>query len=310
MITPCGAAGSAHGLESDDEIRATRRHLGIGLGVLAYALFSVHDADIKWLVTDLPVWEILFARSITIFAGSLLAGRRALAVRALTTPMRAALTGRAVLLLTAWLLYYVAARYLPLAQMLTLYFAAPILTTLMAAPLLGEKVTPARWLSVGVGFAGALVASDPFGLRLSLPVLMVLTAAGLWGYSVILMRRIARRESSLLQMLFQNGFFMAVTGIGMVLTWHAPSPVQMALMLASGVVGGLGQFCIFEAARFAPASVMATVEYTALVWAFILGYAIWGDIPHLAVWIGAALILVAGALLLAGERRGERSGDG
>jgi drug/metabolite transporter (DMT)-like permease len=284
--------------------------LGIGLGVLAYAAFSVHDADIKWLVTDLPVWEILFARSVAIFAGSLLIGRQALAVRAVTTPMRAALAGRAVLLLVAWLLYYVAARYLPLAQMLTLYFAAPVLTTVMAAPLLGEKVTTARWASVSVGFLGVLVACDPFGLSFSLPVLMVLTAAALWGYSVILMRRIARRESSLLQMLFQNGFFLVVTGLGTVLTWHHPSPGQLALMLASGVLGGFGQFCIFEAARHAPASVMATVEYTSLVWAFILGYAIWGDIPHLAVWVGAGLILVAGALLLEGERRAERKADG
>jgi drug/metabolite transporter (DMT)-like permease len=84
----------------------------------------------------------------------------------------------------------------------------------------------------------------------------------------------------------------------------------MALMLASGVLGGFGQFCIFEAARHAPASVMATVEYTSLVWAFVLGYAIWGDIPDLAVWVGAALIVVAGALLLAGERRAEGGGDG
>ena len=80
----------------------------------------------------------------------------------------------------------------------------------MAGPLLGEKVTPARWISVSIGFAGVLVACDPFGLQVSLPVLMVLTAAALWGYSVILMRRIARRRASLLQMLFQNGFFMVV----------------------------------------------------------------------------------------------------
>jgi drug/metabolite transporter (DMT)-like permease len=159
---------------------------------------------------------------------------------------------------------------------------------------------------VGVGFAGVLVACDPFGLRFSLPVLMVLTAAALWGYSVILMRRIARRESSLVQMLFQNGFFMAVTGIGTMLTWQQPSPAQMALMLASGVLGGFGQFCIFEAARHAPASVMATVEYTALIWAFILGYVIWGDIPVPAVFIGAGLILLAGMLLVLAEQRATR----
>ncbi len=284
--------------------------LGIGLSVLAYAVFSVHDADIKWLVTDLPIWEVVFARSIIIFFATLVVGRRALAVRAATTPLRRALVGRSTLLLTAWLLFYVAARSLPLAQLLTLYFAAPILTTLLAAPLLGEQVTPARWISVGVGFVGVVVACDPFGLEFSLPVLMVLTAAALWGYGVVLMRRIARRESSLLQMLFQNGFFMVVTGVGSALTWHPPGQFELLLMLGSGVLGGLGQFCMFEAARFAPASVMATMEYSSLVWAFVLGYAIWGDIPDLAVWAGAALILAAGALLLVSERRAERGGDG
>jgi drug/metabolite transporter (DMT)-like permease len=284
--------------------------LGIGLGVLAYALFSAHDADLKWLVADLPIWEVVFARSAIIFFGTLAIGGPTLAVRAATTPMRLALAGRGVLLLAAWLLYFTASRSLPLAQLLTLYFSAPILTTLLAGPLLGERVTRARWISVGIGFVGVLVACDPAGLQVSLPVLMVLTAAALWGYTVVLMRRIALLEPSLVQMLFQNGFFMVATGVGMALTWQTPDPWQSALMLAAGALGGVGQFCIFEAARHAPASVMATIDYTSLVWAFLLGYAIWGDIPHLAVWSGAGLILVAGTLLLVTERRNERSGDG
>lgn len=277
--------------------------LGIGLGVLAYAAFTVHDADIKWLVATLPLWQVVFARSIIIFVACLAVGGRGLALRALSTPLRAALTGRAVLLLAAWLLYYAASRALPLAQLQTLYYAAPVLTTVMAAPLLGEQVTRARWAAVGVGFAGVLVASDPAGLRLSLPVAMVLAAAGMWGYTVILMRRIARSETSLLQMLFQNGFFVLASGIATIFTWQAPSAAEVALMLACGVLGGLGQFCIYEAARHAPASVMATVEYTSLVWAFVLGWLIWGDIPRLAVWAGAGLIIAAGALLLVTERR-------
>ena len=286
----------------------SRATLGIGLGVLAYAAFAVHDADIKWLVQDLSIWEVVFVRSLTIFVYALLAGGRNLAVRAVTTPMRLPLAGRGALLLTAWLLYYLASRDLPLAQMLTLYFAAPVLTTILAAPLLGERVTRARWLSVGLGFVGVVVACDPAGLTLSLPVGMVLAAAALWGYGVVLMRRIALREPTLLQMLFQNGFFALVTGIGLAFTWQAPGPWQVVLMLGSGVLGGLGQFCLFEAARHAPASVMATVEYSSLVWAFVLGYAIWGDIPDPAVWAGAALILGAGALLVVAERRGEGGG--
>jgi drug/metabolite transporter (DMT)-like permease len=280
--------------------------LGIGLGLGAYAVFSVHDATIKWLVADLPVWQVVFIRSVMITTGALAIGGRPVALRALTTPMRLPLIGRGILLITAWILYFVASRGLPLAQMLTLYFAAPVLTTLMAAPLLGERVTPTRWASVGLGFVGVLIACNPVGLRFSTPVLMVLAAAALWGYGVVLMRRIARREPSLVQMLFQNSFFTLVTGIGSLFVWQPVGAWQWVLMLSIGLFGGLGQFCLFEAARHAPASVMASVEYTSLIWAFVLGYLIWGDDPALAVWIGAALILLAGAILLAGERRAER----
>jgi drug/metabolite transporter (DMT)-like permease len=81
---------------------------------------------------------------------------------------------------------------------------------------------------------------------------------------------------------------------------------ELALLLAIGVIGGLAQFTLFEGCRHAPASVMATVEYTALLWAFILGYVIWGDIPVPAVFIGAGLILLAGLLLVLTEHRAAR----
>lgn len=276
---------------------------GAVLAAFAYADFSIHDAIIKWLVTDLPVWEVVFARSVVIFLIAAVAGGRRVALRALTTPLRWPLVGRSILLLVAWLLYFVAARSLPLAQMLTLYFSAPVMTTLMAGPLLGERVTRARLVAAGVGFVGVLVACNPVGLRISLPVLMVLAAAAMWAYAVILMRRIARREASMVQILFQNGFFLVATGLGSLATWQTPNLTHLALMLASGVIGGLGQFALFEAARRVPASVMGTLEYSSLLWAFVLGYAVWGDIPVPPVWIGAGLILGAGGLLLAAERR-------
>lgn len=277
--------------------------LGVALAVFAYADFSLHDAIIKWLVADLPVWEVVFVRSAVIFAATLGLGGRKVAWRAVSTPLRWALVGRGFLLLAAWLLYFVASRALPLAQMLTIYFSAPLMTTVMAGPLLGEQVTRGRWIAAGVGFAGVVVACDPAGMRLSAPVLMVLAAAAMWAYSVVLMRQIARRESSQVQILFQNGFFLVATGIGSLGTWQAPDTAQLGLMVASGVIGGVGQFALFEAVRRVPASVMGTLEYTSLLWAFVLGYAIWGDVPVPAVWIGAALILGAGSVLLAAERR-------
>ncbi len=281
---------------------------GIGLGVLAYSLFAVHDAANKYLVVFLPVWQVLFFRSATIVLACLATGRGALLARALATPLKRPLALRAAITLAAWLCYYTAARDLPLAQLLTLYFSSPIMTTLLAIPLLGERIGRSRWVSLGLGFAGVLLASDPFGVRFSLPTGLVLVAAGLWGYAIILMRQIARRESSLLQMFYQNVLFLAATGALTLFTWQTPTGLQLLLLLAVGVLGGLGQFALFEGARLAPASVMGTVEYTALPWAFVLGWLVFGDALSVSVAAGAGLIFLAGLLLVVMERRHDEAG--
>jgi drug/metabolite transporter (DMT)-like permease len=279
---------------------------GILLGVLAYSLFSMHDAANKWLVGFLPVWQVLFCRSLTIVVASLAIGRGKLVAAAVTTPLKLPLLGRSVLTLTAWLCYYTAARSMPLAQLLTLYFSAPLITTLLAVKLLGEQVTPSRWISLLVAFGGVLLASDPRGVSVSSATFLVLFAACLWGYAIVLMRQIARRESSLLQMLYQNACFVLVTGVLTATSWVTPTPLQFALLASIGVLGGLGQYSLFEAARMAPAAVMATVEYTALLWAFLLGWLVFGEIPLPAVWAGAALICAAGLFMVAMERRASR----
>ena len=276
---------------------------GIVLGLLAYGLFCVHDAAIKWLVVTTPVWQVLFFRSVTVLMVTVAIGGRPLLNRAVSTPLKGRLAGRAMLMLTAWLCFYTASRTLPLGQLLTLYFVAPLAITLMAARMLNEHVTPARWGAVSIGFVGVLFASDPFGVTASVATLLVLIAAVMWGYGIVLMRRIARQESSLLQMLFSNTIFFVATAIASAFTWHTPTGIELPLLLAVGVFGGLAQYSVFEAARMVPASVLATVEYSALLWAFLLGYAIWGDIPVPAVFTGAGLIVAAGVLLVVTERR-------
>jgi drug/metabolite transporter (DMT)-like permease len=280
--------------------------LGIGLGVLAYSFFSIHDAGNKWLVATLPVWQVLFFRSLTITTGCLIAWRGRLVSRMIETPLKRELALRGAINLLAWLSYYTAARSMQLAQLLTLYFSAPLIITLLARPLLGERVTTVRWISVLIGFAGVLVASDPFGVRVSSATFLVLTAAVLWAIGILLMRRIARSEASMVQMFAQNLCFLVATGLVTAFTWKTPTPREFVLLFGVGVLGGAGQFTMFEAIRYAPASVMATVEYSALVWGFVLGYLVWGDIPPVAIFAGAALILSAGLFLVFMERRAAR----
>ena len=281
--------------------------IGIGLGVLAYGMFSMHDATIKWLVAELPVWQVLFCRSLAIVIACLAIGREKLLARAVATPLKASLALRGAITLAAWLCYYTASRSLPLAQLLSLYFASPLAVTVLAAPLLGERVTRARWGAVLVGFrrhrhgdrpAGrAAVAADRAGADRR-------GAVGLRRHPDAAHR--AARELDAADAVYQRAF-----------SWSAPASrapscgrrqawSEVGLLLAIGVIGGLAQFTLFEGCRHAPASVMATVEYTSLIWAFILGYVIWGDIPVPAVFIGAGLILLAGMLLLLAERRAAR----
>src|SRR5687768_6189697 len=141
---------------------------GILLTMFSYFLFTLQDASVKWLVVALPVWQILFVRSVTIFAICLAIGRRPLLRSARHSPVLKPLFLRNLLLLAAWLSYYTAARDLGLAELTTLYYASPILITILAVPVLKEHVPPLRWVAVIVGFAGVVVATDPLGTGMSL----------------------------------------------------------------------------------------------------------------------------------------------
>ncbi|WP_133613916.1 DMT family transporter [Dongia mobilis] len=277
--------------------------LGVLLAIAGYGVFSGQDAIVKWLVADHSIWQILFVRSLTVCLFILAFRPRIAIAGVLRSPNKASLTLRAGLILVAWLCYYTAARDLALPDLVTLYYAAPIFVTIMSILFLKESVNAMRWLSVMVGFAGVIVAANPTGRAELWPALLVLVAAIMWGLAVILMRKSMRNESSLVQMLFSNGLFVLVCGATLFWTWAPSDPFDLFLMVALGVGSGIGQFMLYESFRRAPASVIAPTEYTALVWAVILGYVIWQDLPTITGAIGAVLILLASIIVLLGERK-------
>ncbi|OJG01043.1 hypothetical protein AX760_08980 [Pararhizobium antarcticum] len=281
---------------------------GILLTIFAYFLFTLQDASVKWLVVGLPVFQILFVRSVTIFAVCLAVGRGAVLRKAIVSPVLKAMFVRNLLLLAAWLSYYTAARDLGLAELTTLYYASPILITLLAVPILKEQVPPLRWVAVLVGFIGVLVACDPLGagMTLNTPVLLALQAAVFWAIGTVLLRKTALQETTLVQMTLSSGFFILFTCVPMAIYWVRPGLADLELMAATGIVAGIAQYALFEGMRRAPVSVLAPFEYSSLVWAFLLGFAIWGDIPGVQVFAGAALIISAGIIIIAGERFSHR----
>ena len=281
---------------------------GILLTSFAYFLFSVQDATVKWLVAGLPVWQILFVRSVTIFSLCLAFGGRPLLRSARHSPVLKPLFLRNILLLAAWLSYYTAARDLGLAELTTLYYASPVVMTILSVPILGEKVPAYRWLAVTVGFLGVVIACGVAmnGLRLSLPAYLALQAAVFWAVASVLLRKTALHERTPVQVTISSGFVLLVTALAMPFVWQPVAASELALMAGTGLIAGLGQFAMFEGMRRAPVSVLAPFEYSSLVWAFVLGYLIWSDVPGSNVFAGAVLIVSAGMIIIASERLGGR----
>jgi drug/metabolite transporter (DMT)-like permease len=120
---------------------------GVLLTIFSYFLFSLQDASVKWLVTTLPVFQILFIRSVVIFGLCLAYGRGPLIVSSINSPVLKPLFVRNLLLLAAWLSYYSAARHLGLAELTTI-IASPVIITILAVPILKE-VLPLRWPVMG-----------------------------------------------------------------------------------------------------------------------------------------------------------------
>ncbi len=287
--------------------RDSRPLAGIALVCIGYACFAMQDAVVKWLVADYEVPEILFMRSVVIVAVSGFLARYREHPSIFKSPHRSSVILRAALMFFAWLLFYNAARHLELAELTTLYFSAPIIVVFLSIWILKEKVDAGRWLACIVGFVGVAVAANPTDTPDLLPTAMCLLAGFFWAWSTILVRLVSRSESTLTQMYATSLLFGLACAVSFPWIWKTPDLIDWILMLGLGVIATIGQFILYEGFRHAPASALAPIEYTGLIWAFTYGYAIWSEVPTVNVFAGAALIVASSVVLILWERRREIS---
>lgn len=278
----------------------------MALGLAAYSLFAVHDTLVKGVIHDLPVTQILFVRSVIITIICLIVGRRQLVIGLVRSPNKPMLLLRAVLTLAAWCMYYPAGRQLQLAEMTTLYYVAPVITVVLAVIFLKEQLTLARVGASAIGFFGVVIAANPAGLSIGVPALMALGAAFLWAVAMILMRTISKSESSLVLVFSINVFYVVVLGAISLPFWVAMDASEIAVVVATGFIGAAAQYALIDAARAVPASVLGTVEYSALCWSFIFGFLFYQEQPAPVVFVGAGLVIAAGLVLAWSERRPRR----
>lgn len=271
--------------------------------LVAVALFALMDAGLKQLTADYGAFQVAALRGLSslpfVLPWALWRGgvRPLLRVR---WPLHAL---RGVLGVVMMVGFVYALRGLPLSTAYSLFFVAPLLVTALSVPILGERVGPRRWTAIVIGLVGVVVLLRPTGDGLlSLSALAVIASALAYAIGTLLVRVLARTDSTESMMVW----LMVSIALGStLLAWPQWVPVRgehLWLIAGVGLSGALAQYAITEAFRRGEASLIAPLEYTALVWGVLLDLTLWGVLPDGVTWIGAGIIVASGLYLLRRER--------
>lgn len=279
---------------------------GIVMMLLGILLFSLNDVMGKWLVATYTVGQVLLLRS----AAALLVIAPFVVkqgIRRTLRPERPGLQALRVALGSCEVaLFYWAVSYLPLADTMTLWLAAPVWAVVLAALLLGERVDAGRWLAVVAGFVGVAVALNPSGQSLSLPALIALVGSLSFAAMMITGRQL--RGTPDVTLVAWQTLGALLMGVALLpFGWVTPRLADAALLGLLGIVAMVAHLCVTRSLKLAEASVVVPYQYTLIVWALVFGWLVFGDWPTPAMLLGAALIIAAGMALLVLERRAGNS---
>lgn len=276
--------------------------LGILLILLGMFMFSLNDAIGKWLVATYSVGQVLLIRSAVALA-VLSPVLWRFGLPQLFSVERPRMQAARVAFSTGEVVcFYWAVTYLPLADVMTFWMAAPICVAVAAPLLLGEQVGPWRWGAIAAGFLGVLIALEPFAAGPSRggAVLVALLGTACFAAMVLTGRQLRGTPDTTLVFWQICGALLA----GLVLSpwdWVPPTAPDFALLGLLGVVAMLAHVCVNRALKLAPAAHVAPFQYTLLPWAVVLGWLFFGDLPRAGMVVGALIIMGAGLVIFVRE---------
>ena len=279
-------------------LRGTLWILGAGL------FFTVMMALIKEAGEQISVFQILFLRQLTMtLAVSPVLIKNAPDIF-YTRHLRLH-AARVILALVAMTAGFTAVIYLPLANVTALTFAKSIFVTIFAVWFLAETADRARWLAVLLGFAGVLVMVKPGAAGLNIFVLLAVLSAASAAVVMVLIRRIAQTDRPTTILAYQAIFVGVVAAFPAFYFWTPPSPLEWAMMIAIGLLSVAGQYCNIQAFKAGEASAIAPMDYSRLIYATLIGWWIFAELPNPTTVAGAALIVVASVITMRSARQSE-----
>ncbi len=294
-----------------------RATLGIFFLCLGIFVFSLQDAVIKAVSGNYALTQVVSTRCLVSVPILLLLVHFEAGLGSLFSREFKSLVGRAALLLVAYTTYYMAFPALPLADAVALYFTVPLFMIALAPAILGETIGWRRVTAVFVGFIGVVIMLKPGAGLFEPAALLSLSSAATYALAMLMARKISNEATASVMAFYQNGVYLTgalliaaffhATGFQhathksiefLVRPWVWPTLKDALLMASCGVIAAIGMTLLTHAYRIAKASVVASFEYTGMLWAPLWGFLFFGEIPYVTTIAGACMIIIAGLFAL------------
>jgi drug/metabolite transporter (DMT)-like permease len=275
---------------------------GIAIMVVGVALLTANDAVSKYLTESHPVGQVICLRqaaTLLVIVPYVMAVTGWGAVRVVSWPGQ--LT-RGLLFVANAALIVLALSLLPLATVITIMFASPIVTAVVSMPLLAERVGPQRWIAILGGFAGVLIVLRPGAAGFEWALLIAVAAAVANSLRDVMTRLLSRTETSIAILFWSTLIVMAAGALTAPFGWQPVTATAAAWFVLAGVFNASAHFLLIEALRLGEAAVITPVRYTSLLWAALIGYVVWRELPDPWVFAGSAVIIASGILLISSSR--------
>ncbi len=265
---------------------------GVLLVLCATILFSVMHALIRLVGEGQHPFEMAFFRNLF---GFIVLGpfflRYGLAV--LRTERLGLHAVRGTVHVGSMLLFFTAVNIAPLATVASMTFTAPLFVTIGAVLLLGEKIRYRRIGALVIGFAGVMIVLRPGAGEIEVGALMALGSACIWASALLLIKVLSRTESSVTLTAYMALFLTPLSAIPAAFVWQWPTLEELGWLALMGCVGTLGHLCLAQAFREADATTVLPFDFLRLIWASLLGYFMFGQVPEVLVYIGGAVIFLS-----------------
>lgn len=277
--------------------------------VASGVLFAGLDTGAKYLTALYPILQIAWGRYLFQLALLPFIVGRVKPRDMLRTRRPVLQVVRALLLIGATLTFFAAIRYIPVADAAAIGAVSPLMLTALAIPLLGEKVGARRWTAVGIGLVGTLVIIRPGFGELHWATVMPLVTALCYALYQITTRILAASDPPVTTFLYTAIVGIVLLSAATPFVWQPMSGFDWALMIAVGLLGGGGHYCIIQAMRRAQASALAPFGFIQLVWVTLAGYLAFGDFPDGFTIIGALIVVLSGVYVFYRESVVKQTGS-